>query len=184
MVDLDLPAPGGDHGIWAGKLNAALDVLAQAVDDAGSNIDGVVASAETWTDQPDAPVVRRRLSFPLTTGSPDLWLVEDGSGRRIMSLNEWGGLRGFGRAYPWFDSLVRAIREDGDDAAGFGCYTELEDRRAGRTSDRMFGVQWADGRIIQGDELVGAVYTLNVWETLDDVPATLPPGTTIVQRGD
>lgn len=131
-----------------------------------------------------APIIRRTLDYTIQAADPDLWSILDGAGDTIMALNEWGGLRGYPRAYPWFDALVRAILVDGQSGAGIGNALEVEDRRTGRLADRLWGVRWLDGRMVQGDQLVGATYTLNLWETLDDVPASLPPGTLIAQKGD
>ena len=52
----------------------------------------------------------------------------------------------------------------------------LSDSLAGKVQ------QSVDGRMVQGGQYVGAVYTLGVDEDEADVPLTLPQGTLIVQR--
>lgn len=161
------------------------EVLRQIVMDALAEIVAAAGTADVTLAAPQlAPIIRRTLDYVIQATDTDLWQVLDGNGDPIMVLNEWGALRGYPRAYPWFDSLVRAILVDGQSGAGDGNALEVEDRRTGRLADRLWGVRWLDGRMVQGDQLVGATYTLNLWESLDDVPASLPPGTLIAQKGD
>ena len=95
--------------------------------------------------------------------------------------NEWGAIRGRNPYTSWADSLVRGVINDGDYVNG-GNFMELADRRTGRASDTLWGVRWQDGRMTQGGNLVGAVYTLESGQTEVDIPSTLPAGTLIVRK--
>lgn len=98
-------------------------------------------------------------------------------------LNEWGALRGRNPYSGWADALLRAVIDNDDTVTG-GNVFELVDRRTG-TSDptnKLWGVRWQDGRMVQGGNIVGTVFTLNVDQDESDIPASLPSGTLVVKK--
>lgn len=137
----------------------------------------------TYTEAPAQAVIRRRFDYAIATSDPDLWLNLNEAGQRMSSLNEWGALRGFATALPWYDSLVRAIRQDSETTNPGGTpWVELEDRRTDAEVRTLWGSRWADGLPVQRDAVVGTVFTIHPWEALADVPSTLAPGTLVAQR--
>lgn len=189
LVDVDpeslepVPDPGP---IWQEELEEIREELEEIQEDLealGLESATHVVEDVTYTQTPDDPVIRRQFSYPIATADPDLWLNVNESGQRISSLNEWGALRGFAMALPWYDSLVRAIRQDTETAVPGGpLWSELEDRRSDREADRLYGSRWADGLPVQRDQVVGHVFVIHPWESLADVPGTLAPNTVVVQR--
>lgn len=129
-----------------------------------------------------APIISRNFTYALDTSNPNL--VEFSlNGKAKGYLNEWGALRGTA-PYSWGDALVRGIRENGDGITS-GRFLEVVDRRTGSPASPanvMFGVNWSDGRVVQGGANVGTVYALNAGQTVGDIPSSLPIGTLVVRR--
>jgi len=166
---------------------AAWTVALDAVDAHVGQVEAVsathVVDDATVTTTPTESLIRRAIDYVMQSTDPDLVSIVDAAGERIAGLNEWGALRGFARAFGWYDALVRAVREDAETAVpGGGAWDELEDRRTGAEVRTLHGHRWADGATIDRDNIVGHVFTLHPWETLAAAPGTLRAGTLIAQR--
>lgn len=139
----------------------------------------LVLKDDTLATRPTAPQFKRTLNYAPASSDPDLWSIVVGSTPK-MWMNEWGALRGTS-PYNWGDSLVRAIRSDGDGITG-GQAFQLNDRRTGAPYSVTFGVNWTDGSIIRNGVTMQMVYTLNAGQTAADIPAGTPAGTLIMRR--
>ena len=141
-----------------------------------------IEANQTLTANAGTPWISENLNYTIQTSDTDhLRILIQGVAKFWM--NEWGAIRGTS-PYSWGDALVRAIRDDGDGVTS-GRALEVVDRRTGAPAGDasvMWGVQWTDGRMVQGGNLVGAVYTLNSDQDETDIPANLPSGTLIVRK--
>lgn len=149
-----------------------------------AHIDHHVASASAINDL-DTRVVATLTKTILLLAQPDS--INDPnhmelyvSGVLRTWWNEWRALRGRNPYTTWADALVRAVVETGDNTAGNAL--EIQDRRTGAAADVLWGVNWGSGRVTQGDNPVGMVYTLEHAQTEADIPSTLPVGTLVVRK--
>lgn len=179
-VDPDTLDPAAEpEAAWTTALDA-VDARVTDVEDAAATH---VVDDVTYTAAPAKSIIRRVMNYVIASANPDLQQIVNSAGRVISALNEWGALRGRLGAFAWYDSLVRAIREDGETATpGGGNWDEIEDRRAAAEVRTLHGHRWVDGATVDRDSIVGHVFTIHPWETLAAAPGTLRGGTLIVQR--
>lgn len=123
------------------------------------------SSTDSWPD-------RLRIVFDPLSGAdrPTFWLNEYGETRGMPAKNATVAARFFGA----LDSAGYAERSDSVPIF------EIADFRDGARST-IFGVS-KGGRVTQGGQPVGTVFTLESSDDEGDVPATLPPGTLIVRK--
>ena len=142
-------------------------------------LDGKVTTSVTMSTIPSGSQFSRNITYTLATDNPDIAQIAI-NGIVKYWHNEWGAIRGTS-PYNWGDALVRAVRSNGDGITS-GRAFEVNDRRTGAPTPILWGVNWTDGRMVQGGQQVGAVFVLNANQSASDIPATLPTGTLIVRK--
>jgi len=121
---------------------------------------------------------RTNLNYALDTTNPDLSQVYVNSFKSSW-MNEWGALRGTS-PHSWGDSLVRAIRDNGDGITSSSASAlEINDRRTGAVHPTMWGRKWADGSLVRNGNTMADVYVIENGAT---PPASLPAGTVIIEK--
>lgn len=186
-TDSDIAA--GQMSLWHDDSATALKARVRKADGSyrtvnlegggSADLSSVVPKDASLSSTPSTNQIKRTLNYTVQTSDPDIMSIVVGSTPK-MWLNEWGALRGTS-PYAWGDSLVRAIRSDGDGITTGNAF-ELNDRRTGAASTVPFGVSWVDGSIKRNGVTLQMVYILNAGQTASDIPAGTPAGTIIYRR--